>query len=289
VVSRFTPHPLASALIVAVGCAALACGSQMARGQGHASAKSAQLASAAVATSTDSAAAAITAPGVELAAIEDPSGQALAVFHAALRRAESGAGQARIVFYGASHVADDLFTGPVRQRLQQRFGDAGPGFVLLGRPWRWYRHAGIEIEQSRGLKPFRVIARAPEDGIYGLAGIALDAKGSKPAVAAFSTRAGHGQSGRVSRLELYYLKQRRGGRLTLHVDGRVKQRVETAADRPETGYAALELEDVPHRIELRTAGDGPVRVFGMALERDVPGVILDTLGVPGARARDHLH
>ena len=32
-----------------------------------------------------------------------------------------------------------------------------------------------------------------------------------------------------------------------------------------------------------------MRVFGAALERSVPGVILDTLGIPGTRVRDHLY
>jgi len=33
--------------------------------------------------------------------------------------------QARIVFYGASHVAADIYTEVVRTRLQTRFGEAG--------------------------------------------------------------------------------------------------------------------------------------------------------------------
>ena len=49
-----------------------------------------------------------------------------------------------------------------------------------------------------------------------------------------------------------------------------------------------DVADGPHRFEVRARGDGPVRLFGVAVERDQPGVILDTLGINGARSRYHL-
>jgi lysophospholipase L1-like esterase len=118
--------------------------------------------------------------------------------------------------------------------------------------------------------------------------VALDAKGKKPASSAFATRANGGLSGHVSHAELFFLKQPGGGHVQLYVDGKLMPRVATAAQRREPGYASFALQDGPHRFELRTQGDGPVRIFGIALERDRPGVILDTLGVPGTRARDQL-
>src|SRR5262249_1274515 len=63
-------------------------------------------------------------------ASEGAAGRALAASHAALHRAERHGGQARIAFYGASHVASDLYTDVVRPRLRARFGDGGSGFVL---------------------------------------------------------------------------------------------------------------------------------------------------------------
>src|SRR5262249_32003260 len=67
--------------------------------------------------------------GIEIR-LEDPNGRSLRSLHAALRRAASREGQARLLFYGASHVASDLFTGYIRRELQSRFGDAGRGIVL---------------------------------------------------------------------------------------------------------------------------------------------------------------
>jgi lysophospholipase L1-like esterase len=237
----------------------------------------------------DTGSAASAAPLGEPIAIEDASGRALMAFHAALYEAEAGQGQARVVFYGASHVASDLFTGGLRQRLQGRFGEGGPGFVLPAEPWRYYRNAGIRFEQSRGFRALRIKERDPKQDIYGLAGAALDAARGKRAIGVFATRANGGLSGGFSTLELYFLKQPGGGHLRLSIDGGRPRRIATAGKRVEPGYDSIDVPDGPHRVELQTEGDGRVRIFGVALERDRPGVVLDTLGIPGTRARDHLY
>jgi lysophospholipase L1-like esterase len=221
--------------------------------------------------------------------IADPSGHAFDAFYAALQRAERGQGQARIAWYGASHTADDMYTGPLRQRLQQRFGEAGPGFVAFGKPWKWYRHNGIKYEVSKGWKVFRIRAKDPQEGIYGLAGYALDSGfGKKPARAVFSTHGNGVLRGTVSSIELFYLQQPNGGHFTLFIDGARAKRVSTNARAAQPGYLHLELPDAQHTFDLRSESDGRVRIFGIALERAETGVVLDTLGVPGTRVRDHL-
>jgi lysophospholipase L1-like esterase len=196
-----------------------------------------------------------------------------------------------MVFYGASHVAGEMFTGPLRQRLQLRFGESGPGFVSLAKPWSWYHHHGIRLDDSKGFKPLRVSASGAANGgggVLGLAGVALDARPGKPARGVIETRSEDGLAGRASHFALYYLKQPRGGKFSVFLDGEHRQDISTAAPQSETGYARFEAADGLHRFELRTTGDGPVRVFGVAVERSEPGVILDMLGLPGARARDQL-
>jgi lysophospholipase L1-like esterase len=222
-------------------------------------------------------------------AMEDPGGTALSLFYQALERARMGSGQARIVFYGASHVASDLFTNGIRQKLQLEFGEGGAGFVLPGKPWRWYGHAGVKMERSKGWKALRVRAYAPKGGLYGFAGVALESRADRRALGAVSTRPNGELSGQASRFELFYLKQPGGGRMRVFIDGERIGSISTAAARPEAGYELFEVSDGHHRFEVRAIGNGPVRLFGVAIERDSPGVILDTLGIPGARARYHLH
>src|SRR5690606_8073623 len=46
----------------------------------------------------------------------------------------------------------------------------------------------------------------------------------------------------------------------------------------------ISVPDGEHELEVVTQG-GTTRMFGAVLERDVPGVVLDALGVQGARIR----
>lgn len=220
--------------------------------------------------------------------LEDPSGRALDTFYDGLRRAERGRGQARIVFYGASHVASDLYTDVIRDKLQARFGDAGAGFVLPVRALSGYRNAGITFEEdARGWTGVHVKARTPTRDRYGLAGLYLEAEKRKPARASFLTRAHDSHGGTADRIELWYLKQPRGGRLRIAVDDK-ERTLNTRAGAVKPGYERFVLPDAPHRVELSTTGDAAVQVFGVALERSGPGVVLDTLGVPGSRVRYQL-
>jgi lysophospholipase L1-like esterase len=61
---------------------------------------------------------------------------------------------------------------------------------------------------------------------------------------------------------------------------------ESVAESP--GYFETTLRRMPEHIEIATLGDGPVTLYGITLERSGAGVVLDTLGIPGARAKDHL-
>jgi lysophospholipase L1-like esterase len=118
--------------------------------------------------------------------------------------------------------------------------------------------------------------------------VALESRADRRAVGAFSTRSRGELSGLASGFELYYLKQPGGGRLLVFIDGKRVRSIATASARPEAGYALFPVPEGHHRFEIRAIGNGRVRVFGVAVERDAPGVILDTVGIPGARARYHL-
>jgi len=221
-------------------------------------------------------------------AIEDRDGMSMAAFHRALRRAATGEGQARIVVYGASHVASDLFTGYIRDELQTRFGDAGHGFVLPVHPWRRYRHRGVEIQSSRDdWTPLRIRAGDRESDYFGLAGVTVETDVAG-AFGVVRTSDRHELGSAAGRLELFYLQQPGGGSFDVIVDDRVVERVSTAADAPQAGYWTGHVPDGPHSLGVRVVGDGMVRLFGAVLERDRPGVIVDTLGINGARARYQL-
>ncbi len=222
-------------------------------------------------------------PGLSIS-IEDADGHSMDRLHAALRRAEADEGQARLLFYGASHVASDLFTGIVRRRLQGRFGDAGHGIIVPGKPWRSYRHRDIRVEANGRWDSARVRGNTREIGHYGVAGtyVETDREGAYSRVR--TARSGVGTE--ASLFDLYYLRQPGGGSFDVLIDGQRRERVSTDG-LLGGGYATFEVPMGPHSFEVRTRG-GAVRLFGLAVERQEPGVIVDTLGINGARARYHL-
>ena len=88
----------------------------------------------------------------------------------------------------------------------------------------------------------------------------------------------------VGRFELMFERHRRGGRLEWSLDGGRPSVIDTRGDGPEDAYELIEVPDGPHELRLASAGHGEVRLFGVVMERDVPGVVYDSLGLAGARA-----
>lgn len=220
--------------------------------------------------------------------IEDASGggKALEQLHEALRRAQAKKGRARLLFYGDSHIARDHYTGQLRRRLQKRFGDAGAGFAPLADPFDHYRHQDLVIAPRGHWKQIRVLKRRRD--AYGIFGIALDATGE--AYGYIEPKRQKGFGGRANRFDLFYLEQPGGGTLDVDIDGGTVERIATAAAKAtkSPAFRRFKVRDGPHTMNVRAVGDGPVRVFGASVERMRPGVIVDTLGIPGARVRDQL-
>jgi len=235
-----------------------------------------------------------TASGEEKAplgiAIElfDPSGKAMNSFHEALRATQAGEGQTKMMFFGASHVASDTYTGRLRRLLQNQFGDAGHGFVLPAKPWRYYRHRDVVIDGTLTWWADWVgKTKGRLDGFFGLGGVSISTN-SKDDYGSLATTVDNPQGRAVSRFEVYYLAQPGGGAFDLHLDGKLVRRVETDSLVHQAGYEAIHTVDGGHKLEIFPVGNGEVRLFGVTMDRDTPGVRLDALGVNGTRASTHL-
>jgi|CZKU01.1.fsa_nt_gi hypothetical protein len=189
----------------------------------------------------------------------------------------------RILQFGDSHTASDMGTSAFRRIMQTRFGDGGRGFVSLGLPWKNYVQDGIRgCGMSAEFEPQRTrrtvgYATSGGDGDFGLLGVGIGA-GTGGAQAWTSI------GPRFSRFEIAYLQQALGGSFDVFVDGARAGRVSTrtASGQAGSGFAAFDTPDAPHQIDVRTVGDGIVRVFGMTLDRPQAGVVVDALGINGA-------
>jgi lysophospholipase L1-like esterase len=222
----------------------------------------------------------------------DPSGAALASFHTALARSARGEGKARVLFYGASHVAGEAFVHRVRERFQSRFGSGGPGFLMPVHPWRYYRPRTVDIESNaRRWKTGFIKAQNPELDHYGLAGMFVETKRADAfgALVLKPTAAGKpGRDERAYELDVHFLAQPGGGDFTVSIDGEVHA-FRTRGKERMPAVKTLAVPSSASRIEFRVKGNGPVRLFGTTLEREGAGVVVDTLGISGARARNQLY
>ncbi len=213
--------------------------------------------------------------------IENPA--ALEAFYAALRRSAQGEASAitRIAHYGDSTIAADEITFTARRKLQSRFGDAGHGFMLVARGNMHYLHHDIEHRESSGWEVFSLVEHRWRNGFYGYGGVL--ARGSSGEHSVFATVDEAPVGHRVSRFELFYQRFPAGGDLRLSVDGESRTTIKTSSPTIEDGFETIKVPDGKHLLSLRALGN-EVRLYGVVQERDVPGVVYDSLGLVGARA-----
>lgn len=190
----------------------------------------------------------------------------------------------RITHYGDSHVTSDVMTGELRARLQAEYGDGGPGFVLVGKPWPTYTHALVKTGADAGAwRAERVWAKygagrpKPRDDLFGLAGVSVSSRQNASTWLELRRRAP------LASLDLYALRQPGGGRLDLVVGGQRARWLFTVGSEKEAAFADVSLPPGTTRVELH-ASLGEVRLFGADLSSGRPGVVYDVLGLNGARA-----
>ncbi|MBN1611723.1 MAG: hypothetical protein JW940_34135 [Polyangiaceae bacterium] len=200
----------------------------------------------------------------------------------ALRALELGqsASTVRIMWLGDSHAAADYWPNTVRVRLQQRFGVGGPGFLNVGVVR--YRHADVSLWH---VGPWRVepeppATRTPQgDGIYGLGGVRTVplAPGSRASVSLSSGAV----RGRAHWKLLARLDQEQS-RLTVRLGATTR----TLRHQPGANGAepiGIDLVGEATDTLVVEAPAGQPRLFGAIVEGEAAGVVIDTLGINGAR------
>jgi lysophospholipase L1-like esterase len=203
-------------------------------------------------------------------------------FFERLAQTDAGYEQAitRVVHWGDSVIANDNVTSTLRKQMQRRFGDAGHGFHLLAKPNASYRHRGVRFSTNDGWQRCYIINHCKKDGRYGLGGTTVWSAGGGESRYRTATETSYGR--KVSRYEIWYAGEPKGGKIRLRVDDGEPEVIETEAPELEDRLHTIELEDGPHELEVRAAGGGRVRLYGVVMERDVPGVVWDGMAQLGA-------
>jgi lysophospholipase L1-like esterase len=184
----------------------------------------------------------------------------------------------RIAWIGDSHTAADLWTGAARNKLQSKYGDGGAGFVHVGWGKGKYRHDGLKLDPSKwDVVPSQpAISKKTDDGVLGLGGIRFEA--SEPGATASLTLTGAGE-GKV-RWDLGY-RNPEGASLRVKVDG---GKVVDLGETKGTGiqHRTFAGNFSGGKLEIEAVSGRP-QLFGALVERESAGVVLDTLGIGGAR------
>jgi hypothetical protein len=190
----------------------------------------------------------------------------------------------RILWLGDSHTAADYLTGELRARLETRFGAGGPGFVRVGvKP---YRHTQVHwaCDGPWRVEPPQPSRRAPfDDGVFGLGGMRAF-PGEAPSFAAFEVSKGtaHGQLA----WQLWFsLAEGASFRLDLAGVSQVITPASASAKDvlPGSGMSRISLPSaLTDKLQLTTLSGQP-RFYGLTVEGSEPGLVLDTVGIDGAR------
>ena len=182
-----------------------------------------------------------------------------------------------ILHYGDSPTTADLITGDVRALLQQRFGDAGHGYLLIAKPWAWYGHRDTDIS-AHGWTISTAVGKMRAD-TYGLGGGSF--QGSTGAASHISLK-----DAAQSSMELSYLAQPDGGTVQVTAndaagDGQPLATVDTASDTRQPAWERIGLPPGTKSVDIKPAS-GHVTLFGETFTRQASGILYNSLGLNGA-------
>ncbi len=207
-------------------------------------------------------------------------------FYASLHELDAGRRQrhVRVLWFGDSHTAADFWTQAVRDPLQARFGTGGAGLVLLG--LQMYRHGQAHVSRTG---QWRIIPRSPsatwpqQDGFLGLAGM-----GAAPTTADASVTlelpGGLEWARGPLRWELLYRLPELTSTFAVQ-SGDVHRRVLAGAGQVRPSGLSSMVVETRGNVSLTVDAlvDAP-ELFGVIVEAEAAGLVIDTLGINGARA-----
>lgn len=187
----------------------------------------------------------------------------------------------RILMYGDSNLTRDDISGELRRTLQKAWGDGGHGYIGVGKPWPWYIHNDVRHGAApNAWKVYSMSTDQVADHLYGFGGLAAQniVERARAWVSTAETSSPVGRT--ASRVDVLYLERPGHGAFHVSVDGKHLARVDSHGAAVRAANRRFELPDAAHRVELESEAD-LVRLLGVVLERDRPGVVVDSVGIGG--------
>lgn len=192
-------------------------------------------------------------------------------------------GVVRVLQLGDSHIAADYITRTTRAQLQDRFGNAGRGFVAADQR---AEYGGRRIDRKNWERLRCVDPKGPGNP-FGFAGMYLESQ-SSGAELTYELEPDDDD------LVIYYQAQPKGANLKVFAETELLATVSTKNKKAKSLVERIEIPE--HRLGgavpptlLKIAADGPnVKVFGLSFESLKPGFLYDSIGPVGADARVYL-
>lgn len=188
----------------------------------------------------------------------------------------------RFMWLGDSHTQPDIWTAAVREPLQARFGDGGPGFLHVGFQKWGYRHQGVkfDVQGTWLLEPKRMLSEKPwGDGVLGLCGIRLSTEGGATSLVDVDASRLAGPS----TWDLAYRPTVAGAELQIQADDGPSRQVPTDGEIPGAIRHEVWASPGPGGKLLVLGASHGVQLMGVTVEAKTPGVVFDVLGLNGAR------
>jgi lysophospholipase L1-like esterase len=209
-------------------------------------------------------------------------GEHLASFFAELASLKRGEAKrdAIVTVWGDSHTAADGWTSVLRSELQGRFGSGGRGFVTLGKPWKTHGQKQVAFTNGPGCEGHSVLEREPDpEGAYGLGGAYVLCRGKRAYVStAFKER--------VDAVAIQLGGGPLAGTVEALVDGAPVGVRNLHSSSPTPVSWVVRLPDGARELSVRSLDGKPFRSYGVSAHRHEAGVVVDALGINGARAEN---
>lgn len=206
----------------------------------------------------------------------DPNAARLWRQLAALERGESK-DVIHILQLGDSHTGGDYFTQAYRERLQQRFGNAGIGWITPGYV-KNQRSAQVLMKMA-GQWNTRISRANPEN--FPLGGVA-----SMPSSGAYMEIVPKQPLNGIYRVSIWSRKvsdQAAGGWKLAFPDGDIRDLAPPVGNDWQVSYVIGSGAEL-NSLFLRSEGN-PAELGGIAIDAIAPGISVDALGIVGATQR----
>jgi len=189
----------------------------------------------------------------------------------------------RILQLGDSHIAGDYITGTARQRLQERFGNAGRGFVHVEQK---APYGGRRLKRSGPWRRTRIVDQGQAGNDFGFSGMSYESVGNNASI--------EYKLDGEARIYVHYLANPKGSVLKLSINGKNIGTLDTYSETTKTksrGFTVPKQSSSSSTdkrvLKIRSEGPGS-RIFGISYERKDKGLFYDSIGPVGADAKVYL-